>query len=394
MTTQNVITELGSKSYDLFAKNEYNFVADDKTTLIDMNNEMVGNDLVSTADVKYQLKATFTAGNYDKIDYTAGTYLFELKQVKSETESVNQKYAWICVGKLKDGKIDPDQVVARPATESEQKAGYKTVSMILDPNDFKDTVNHTSSAGTVSISGITINEVVNGKAYDITNSYYTGVNATGAEYGTYNKGLFDAQDTYTYTFKNFGAEGVESALKINNKDMAYGPNGEGSQWIVKADADVFAGTRLSETAVSTDEDEVFALGTGKDTIKFDGAIGEDTVIKSTDETIKLDFDLTGKAGADTDVTPTAFTDAYVNGNDVVVDYKEYQQVDFYRDTVNYGKDEFTKVYTKDLIEYSSTKYTAQYTGEKVEAAQATFKKFTNLLVSQQAETTGEHQGEF
>ena len=389
-------TKVGSKSYDLFSDNAYDFYADNETTKIDMNNEMVGNDLVSTADVKYQLKATFSEGNYDKIDYTAGTYLFELKQVKSETESVNQKYAWICVGKLKnDGSIDKDQVVARPATESEQHAGYTTVSMILDPSDFQDTDNHTSSAGTVSISGITINEVVNGKAYDITNSYYTGVNADGAVYGTYNKGLFDAQDTYTYTFKNFGAEGVTSELKINNKDMAVGPDGTDSQWVVKADEDVFAGTRLSEKAVSTYEDEVFALGTGKDTIKFDGAIGEDTVIKSTKEKIALDFDLTGKAGAvDTDVTPTAFTDAYVNGNDVVVDYKEYQQVDFYRDTVNYGTDEFKKVYTKDLIEYSSTKYTAQYTGEKVEATQAVFKKFTDLSVATAAETEGEHQGEY
>ncbi len=391
MTTQNVTiedpTKVGNKSYDLFDANIFTIKADKVTSVMD------GNDLVTTAEVGLKLNVTVAANaKVDGYDVTAGNYTMYLAKSgdKGTSKETLGQYMFRLTPNYNDVLVD-------------KEAHY--VYIYLDESDFE-----TDASGNVTIknqpwnpnadTNITItnlNLTLNGENYNKT--YLADLKAAKAAKGTaftYAESLFNIYGgetkSYTYTFKNFGAEGVESALTINEKNMAVGPDGV-TQWVVKADEDVFAGTRLNETAISTDEDEVFALGTGEDKIKFDGVIGKDTVIKSTDEKIALDFDLTGKAGKEGD-TSTAFTDAYVNGNDVVVDYKEYQQVDFYRDTVNYGTAEFKKVYTKDLIEYSSTQYKAQYTGEKVEATQATFKKFTGLSVSQQAETTGEHQGKF
>ena len=296
--------------------------ADEKLNLnfVDLNNHEVtpervvdGNNVVLSTETSFKATAQLSAGNYDNINYTAGTYQFELKQVKSESKSVNAKYAWICTGKLKDdGTIDTTQVVAREATAAEKALGYKTVSMILDNTDFASETGK-STAGTVEISGLTVNQYINGSKVDVTDTYKANAKADAKSYAEYNAQLFNAQGESSVTVKDYvtnvdkdGKSDADVTFNTSNdlETISYLPT--------ETKENVYEGTRLNEAFTSTTEDETFTLKTGSNKLTFNTGLGygDDTVNLTQDEQLNLNFvDLNNH-----EVTP----ERVVDGNNVVL----------------------------------------------------------------------------
>ena len=260
-----------------------------------------GNNVVLSTNSTFQVQATMSAGTYDGIEYTAGTYVFELKKVKSQSVSVNDSYAWICTGKVGD----PEQVVAREATPAEQALGYETVSMILETTDI--TNGTPVSAGTVTLSNITVNQIVNGNAIDVT-SYYNTQALAGATPYSYNATLAgylatsgsvtvagyasDAMEDVIYEENSFGVPVKVSSVVVNGTSdleyQQYDPNLDKSG--------IYVGTRLDEYFASTTADEAFSLYTGDDELVFSTVTGygNDTVALTSEEEMNFEFiDLNG-----------------------------------------------------------------------------------------------------
>lgn len=178
-----------------------------------------GNDVKTTSEVSYKVTATFTAGTYDQIEYAAGNYTFELKNINlsgNENLAPVPSYQWICTGSDVDG-----QAVYREETIDGKTA---KISMILDYNDL---LAGSTDANNVHITNIKVYSVINGNEFDRTDDYkaqFDGLTTAAdklAKIKELNAAMYETQGTGTVVLKDFNAKDIQAYVSIGNYNGDY-----------------------------------------------------------------------------------------------------------------------------------------------------------------------------
>ena len=178
-----------------------------------------GNDVKTTSEVSYKVTATFTAGTYDQIEYAAGNYTFELKNINlsgNENLAPVPSYQWICTGSDVEG-----QAVYREETIDGKTA---KISMILDYNDL---LAGSTVANNVNITNIKVYSVINGNEFDRTDDYkdqFDGLTTPAdklAKIKELNAAMYETQGTGTVVLKDFNAKDIQAYVSIGNYNGDY-----------------------------------------------------------------------------------------------------------------------------------------------------------------------------
>lgn len=301
--------------------------------------EVQGKNLVVKADSVSYVAEAKVSGTVDGVEIPENTYSFTLTEYETpddRNDSLRGKYLFKgCEygdnGTFEDGK----------------RAIYLTNS------DFKE--------DSVTFDGATLSEfkvykVVNGEKIDITEEYKKGIASANDADDSYNKILAEEEGLGgSIVLKDYAVKdnGVTVAIGEEDSDLAETLEFE----VVAGKKNTFTGTRLNNTATSTEKNDTFKLGTGKDTITFGENFGNDTVVLSNGEELVLNF------AEDTELTYSK------KGNSIILTDKNNNSVtvkDYLKGNamVSVGSDDLT-----DLINESKADFLTYGKGADYKKAQ-------------------------
>lgn len=301
--------------------------------------EVQGKNLVVKANSVSYVAEAKVSGTVDGVEIPENTYSFTLTEYETpddRNDSLRGKYLFKgCEygdnGTFEDGK----------------RAIYLTNS------DFKEE--------SVTFDGATLSEfrvykVVNGEKIDITEEYKKGIASANDADDSYNKILAEEEGIGgSIVLKDYAVKDNGAAVTIGEEDSDLAETLEFE--VVAGKKNTFTGTRLNNTATSTEKNDTFKLGTGKDTITFGENFGKDTVVLSKGEELTLNF------AEDTELTYSK------NGNNIILTDKNNNSVtikDYLKGNamVSVGSDDLT-----DLINNSESEFLTYGKGADYKKAQ-------------------------
>ncbi len=301
--------------------------------------EVQGKNLVVKANSVSYVAEAKVSGTVDGVEIPENTYSFTLTEYETpddRNDSLRGKYLFKgCEygdnGTFEDGK----------------RAIYLTNS------DFKEE--------SVTFDGATLSEfrvykVVNGEKIDITEEYKKGIASANDADDSYNKILAEEEGIGgSIVLKDYAVKDNGAAVTIGVEDSDLAETLEFE--VVAGKKNTFTGTRLNNTATSTEKNDTFKLGTGKDTITFGENFGKDTVVLSKGEELTLNF------AEDTELTYSK------NGNNIILTDKNNNSVtikDYLKGNamVSVGSDDLT-----DLINNSESEFLTYGKGADYKKAQ-------------------------
>lgn len=261
------------------------------------------------ADEKlYAVTTTDTKTNVNAQTWTAGQSVWaESDDHVDMAVTYKQGYKVYNTGTKAYG--DTIYTVGAENEESYHKAGVEYLYHVDTYNKSDDYTAHTSSGTKVSTTA-----VKDGETFYET-AKVDGVEVLKTSLGTEIKDdyVYKTTDTVDTVLGAVKIQGYGASNVIGDGSIQYKVNG-GSYTDVLSQVSsavegvenkktkdyTFTGNWLNNTAVSTEKNDTFTLGTGSDVITFKGKFGNDTVNITPNETLQLNFQTIGGTALDSD----------------------------------------------------------------------------------------------